>query len=166
MRAGFLRRVRAAFLGVTFVPMPAGSGLAALADVADRECRDAFPQLVVRREHPVLAMAMLPRRRDEIGEPVEELKRREFDDAVGSGPRGLAAAARADPVGRFVSGQHVTDAGDLAVGTADHGEPLQSKGRTGAIPQQMFQTPKMNQISWLSQMVARRDGILHTPNLR
>ena len=75
MRAGFLRRVRAAFLGVTFVPMPAGSGLAALADVADRECRDAFPQLVVRREHPVVAMAVLPRRRDEIGEPVQELKR-------------------------------------------------------------------------------------------
>ena len=104
MRAGFLSRVRAAFRGVTVAPMPAGRGLTPLADVADRECRDAFPQLVVRREHPVVAMAVLPRRRDEIGEPVEELKRREFDDAVGSRPRGLPAAARADPVGGFVSG--------------------------------------------------------------
>jgi len=83
------------------------------------------------------------RRRDEIGEPVEELKRREFDDAVGSRPRGLAAAARADPVGRFVSGQHVADFGDPAVRAADHGEPFESKGRTGALPQQMFQTPKI-----------------------
>jgi len=33
----------------------------------------------------VVAMPVLPRRRDEIGEPVEELKRREIDDAVGTG---------------------------------------------------------------------------------
>jgi hypothetical protein len=30
---------------------------------------------------------VLARRRYEIGEPVEELKRREFDDAVGPRPR-------------------------------------------------------------------------------
>ncbi len=90
-----------------------------------------FAQLVVRREHPVVAMAVLPRRRDEIGEPVEELKRREFDDAVGSRPRGLAAAARADPVGGFVSGQHVADFGDPAVRAADHGEPLQRQASMG-----------------------------------
>jgi hypothetical protein len=29
-------------------------------------------------------MSVLPRRRHEIGEPVQELKRREFDDAAGS----------------------------------------------------------------------------------
>jgi hypothetical protein len=56
-----------------------------LADVPDRECRDAFPQPVVRRKHPVVAMAVLPRRRDEIGEAVQKLKRREFDNAIGSG---------------------------------------------------------------------------------
>jgi len=83
-----------------------------LADIPDRERRDGFPQLVIRGKHPVIPMPMLPRRRYEIGEPVQKLKRRELDDAVRSRPRGLAAAAGADPVGRFVSGQHVTDARD------------------------------------------------------
>jgi len=54
-------------------------------------------------------MPVLPRRRDKIGQPVEELKRRELDDAVGSRPRGLAAATPPDPVGRLVSRQHVAD---------------------------------------------------------
>jgi hypothetical protein len=52
---------------------------------------------MIRRKHPVVAMPVLPRRRDEIGEPVEELKRRERDDAIGSRPRGLATAAWPDP---------------------------------------------------------------------
>ena len=80
-------RVAAASRGATVVPMPAGSGLALLADVADRERRDGFSQLVVRREYPMIPMPVLPRRRDEIGEPVQKLKRREFDDAVGPRPR-------------------------------------------------------------------------------
>ena len=88
-------------------------------------------------------MPVLPRRRDEIGEPVEELKRREFDDAVGPRPRGLPPAARADPVGRFVSRQHVTHAGDPAVWAADHGEPLEGEGRPGTVSEKMFQTLKI-----------------------
>jgi len=44
-------------------------------------------------------MPVLPRRRDEIGEPVEELKRREFDDAIRIGPRGFSRPSLADPVG-------------------------------------------------------------------
>jgi hypothetical protein len=63
----------------------------------------------------VIAMPVLPRRRDEIDEPVEELKRREFDDAIGSRPRGLPPATPPDPGGCFVSRQHVTDATDPAV---------------------------------------------------
>jgi len=70
-----LMRVRAASRGVTVAPKPAGSGVAPLADVADRQRRDGFSQLVVRREDTVVAMPMLPRPRDEIGEPLEELKR-------------------------------------------------------------------------------------------
>ena len=35
---------------------------------------------------------VLARRRHEIAEPVEKLKRREVDDAIGPRPRGLAAA--------------------------------------------------------------------------
>ena len=48
---------------------------ARLADVPEGERRDGPPQLVIRRKHPVVAMPVLPRRRDEIREPVEKLKR-------------------------------------------------------------------------------------------
>jgi hypothetical protein len=95
--------------------MPAGHGLAPLADIPDRERRDGPPQIVIRRKHPVIAMPVLPRRRDEIRQTVEELKRRKFDDAIGSRPRGLPPATPPDPVGGFVPGQHVTDATDAAV---------------------------------------------------
>jgi len=86
---------------------------------------------------------MLPRRRHEIGGPVGELKWCEFDDAVGPRSRGLPPAARADPVGRFVSGENVADAGDAAVCTADHGEPLEREGRPGTGSEEMFQTLKI-----------------------
>ena len=75
-------------------------------------------------------MPVLPRRRHEIGEPVEKLKRREFDDAVGSRPRGLPPTAPPDPVGRLVSRQHVADASDPAVRAADHGQPFEREGRS------------------------------------
>jgi len=41
--------------------------LAPLADVPDRERRDGFPQPVIRRKHPVVAMPVFSRRWDEIG---------------------------------------------------------------------------------------------------
>jgi len=81
VRAGLLLRVVAVSGAVTIVSVSAGRGLALLTDVCDRECRYGFSQLVVRRKHPVVAMPVLPRRRDELGEPVEKLKRRELDDA-------------------------------------------------------------------------------------
>ena len=81
-RTGLVMRVAAASRG-----MPTGHSLTPLADVPDGERRDGPPQLVIRREYSVVAMPVLPRRRYEIGEPVEELKRREFDDAVGPRPR-------------------------------------------------------------------------------
>ena len=59
--------------------------------------RDGGPELVIRGEHPVIAMLVLPRRRHEIGQPVQEVTRREFDDAAGARPRGLSPAPRADP---------------------------------------------------------------------
>jgi len=119
--AGLCMSVAAAFRGLTAAPMPTGRGIAPLVDIPDRERRDGPPQLVIRRKHPVITMPVLPRRRNEIGEPVEELKRRELDDAVGSRPRGLPAATPPDPVGGFVPGQHVADADDLAVGVAGDG---------------------------------------------
>ena len=36
--------------------------------------RDGGPELVIRGEHPVIAMPVLPRRRHEVSETVEELK--------------------------------------------------------------------------------------------
>ena len=88
-------------------------------------------------------MTVLPRRRDEIGEPVQELKRREFDDAIGSRPCGLTPAAGPDPGGGFVPREHVTDAGDPAVWAADHGESLKGEGGAGAVSEKMLKTPKI-----------------------
>jgi hypothetical protein len=145
VRAGLVTRicVAAFFGGMTVAPMPAGRGLLPLADVADRECRDGFSQPVIHREYSVIAMPVLPRRRDEIGEPVEELKRGKCDDAAGSRPRGFTAATPPDPVGGFVPWQHVADLGDAAGRAADHGESLEREGGPGAIPQQVFQTLKI-----------------------
>ena len=141
--AGLVMRVAAVSGAVTVVSMSAGRDLALLTDVCDRECRDGFSQPVIRGEHTVVAMPVLPRRRHELGEPVEELKRREFDDAIGPRPRGLAAAAGPDPRGGFVPGQQVADFGDPAVCTADHGESFERERRALALPQQVFQTLKI-----------------------
>jgi hypothetical protein len=110
--------------------------------------RDGPPELVIRRKHPWLvscrrAMPVLSRRRDEIGEPVQELKRREFDDAAGSWPRGLVPTPGPDPVGGLVPWQHVADLSDAVGWAADQGESLQREGGAGAIPQQVLQTLKI-----------------------
>ena len=55
--------------------MPTGLGIAQRATVPDSERRDGGPELVIRGEHPVIPVPVLPRRRDQIREPVEELKR-------------------------------------------------------------------------------------------
>jgi hypothetical protein len=54
--------------------MPAGRGIVLLADVPNRQLRHCPPELVVRGEHPVVAVPVLPRRRHGVSEPVEELK--------------------------------------------------------------------------------------------
>jgi hypothetical protein len=88
-------------------------------------------------------MPVLPRRRHEVSEPVEELKWGKLDDAAGARPCGLPPTSQADPVGRLVSGEHVADAGDAAVFAADHGEPLQREGRPGTVSQQVLETLKI-----------------------
>ena len=50
--------------------------------VADGQRRDGRAQGMIRRKHPVVAMAMPAWRRDEVGESIEKLPRREIDDAV------------------------------------------------------------------------------------
>jgi len=140
MRAGLLIRIRvtAASRGVTVVSIPAGRGLALRANVANRQRRDGFSQPVVRREYSVIAMPVLPRRRHEVRQTIEKLKRRELDDTIGTGPRGLAATTGADPGRGFVPRQHVADADDAAVGVADHGESLECEWGAGAVPEKML----------------------------
>jgi len=102
VRSGLLMRVRAAPRGATAGRLPIGRSLAPFADIPESERSNGGPELVIGRKDAVIAMPVLPRRRHEVSEPVEELKRRELDDAVGPRPRGPAAAAGPDPVGGFV----------------------------------------------------------------
>ena len=68
-------RVTAASRGVTGARLPAGRGVARLANVPDGERRDGSPQPVIRRKHPAIAVPVLPRRWDEVCQTIEELKR-------------------------------------------------------------------------------------------
>jgi len=92
-------------------------------------------------------MPVLARRRYEIGEPVEELKRRELDDAIGSRPRGLPPTTPPDTVGRPngdpAPREHVADLGDAAGWAADHGQSLECKGGPGKGAQQVFEALKI-----------------------
>ena len=74
--------------------MPISRGITRLADIRDGEGGDGGPELVIRGEHPVVAMPVLPRRRHEGSEPVEELKWGKLDDATGVRPRGLPPCPR------------------------------------------------------------------------
>ena len=132
VRAGLLIHVTAASVGMPGARMPALGSLTLLADIPDGECRHGPHELVIRRKHPVIPVLVLPQWRHEIREPVEKLNRRELDNAVCPSPRGLSRAGRADPVGGFVSRQHVADA---AARVMSYREPLQREGRPGAIPQ-------------------------------
>jgi len=90
VRAGLFMSVAAAFRGMSAVRVPACRGISPLADIPDRQSGDGPPQRVIRREDSVIAVPVLARLRDEIGEPVEELKRRELDDAAGPRLRGFS----------------------------------------------------------------------------
>ena len=105
--------------------------------------RDGGPELVIRGEHPVIAMPVLSRRRDKVRQTIEKLKWREFDAAVGPCPRGLPPTTPPDPVGCLVPGQQVADSADAAVWAASHGESLEGERGPGAVSQQMFKTPKI-----------------------
>ena len=114
MGAGLYSRIAAVTSGVP------GSGIRVvlLPDVPDRERRHGGSQRVVRCKHPVVPVPVFSRRRHEIGEPVEELKRRQLDDAIRIGPRGFSRPSLADPIAGLVPRQHVADSRDAAVFTA------------------------------------------------
>jgi hypothetical protein len=134
VRAGLLIRIRttAAPRGATAGRMPTGHSLAPLADVPDGQRRNGGPELVIRRKDAFIPMPVLTRRRHEIGQPVQEVTRRELDDAVRPRPRGRSQAARTDPVGGRVSGEHVADFGCAAACVTCHRESLERKGWPGA----------------------------------
>ena len=127
---------------------PTSRGITQLTDIRDGEGRDGGPELVIRGEHPVIAMPVLPRPGHEVSEPVEELKWGKLDDAAGVRPRGLPPSPRANPVGRLVSREHVADFGRAAVFAADHGEPLQREGRPGTVSQQVLNSSPTRAISF------------------
>ena len=58
-----------------------------LADIPNGKRRDRLPQWVVRRKHPVIPMPVPPGRRDQRCQTVKKLKRRQFNDTTGPGPR-------------------------------------------------------------------------------
>ena len=76
MRAGLCMCVAAAFRGLSACLMPASHGTAPLADVPDCHRRDGPPQLVIRRKHPVIAMPVLPRRRDKVRQSIPIQRRK------------------------------------------------------------------------------------------
>ena len=82
-----LRLSVAAARGMCMARITTVTGLAPLADVPDCQSRDGPPQLVIRREHSVRAMPVLPRRGHEIRQAVQKLKRREYEDAMSPRPR-------------------------------------------------------------------------------
>ena len=145
VRAGLVTRicVAASFRGMTVAPMPAGRGVLPLADIPDCQRRDGPPQLVIRGKDPVVAVPVLPRRWDKVRQTIEELKRRELDDAIGPRPRGLAAAAGPDPVGGLVSGEHVADFGCVAACVAGHGESFEREGGPGAVSEKVLALASM-----------------------
>jgi hypothetical protein len=85
------------------------SGFPLRADIPDGKRRDGRPQRVVRRKHPVIPVPMPPDRRDQRCQPVKKLKRRQFNDATGTGPRRLSRTYGADPVPALVPGQGVAN---------------------------------------------------------
>ena len=87
VRAGLCMCVAAASRGAAVARLPAGRGAAPLTNVPNGQCRDRPPELVIRVKHPVVAMPVLSRRRDEIGRPVEELKRWPTSERLCTDPR-------------------------------------------------------------------------------
>jgi len=71
---GAMFRIRVTAL-VRRVTSPACWLVPLLRGVANRRCRDGSPQPVIRREHPMVAVPMLPERRYQVRPTVKKLKR-------------------------------------------------------------------------------------------
>jgi len=71
---GAMFRIRVTAL-VRRVTSPACWLVPLLRGVANRRCRDGSPQPVIRREHPMVAVPMLPERQYHVRQTVKKLKR-------------------------------------------------------------------------------------------
>jgi hypothetical protein len=101
------------------------------------------PERVIRGEDAVVAVAVLPRRRHEIGQAIEKLPRRKVDEAVLTRGGGLALPAGADPLPALVAGQRGADAFGGAVAAGSQGESLECEGGPGAVSQEVLDTPEV-----------------------
>jgi hypothetical protein len=108
-----------------------------LAEIADRQRRDGWPEQVIRGKDAVVAVTMPSRRRHEVGHTIEKLEGLEFEDAVLFRGGGLALPAGADPSAALVAGERVADAFGAAVAAREKGEPLEREGGPGAGAQEV-----------------------------
>jgi hypothetical protein len=79
----------------------------------------------------VLALPVLPRRRDKVRQTIEELKRREVDEAVGSRPRGLPPATGPTQLAALFLGS-TSRSGSVIRTLASTEKPLFSQARMSA----------------------------------
>ena len=110
-----------------------------MAEIADRQRRDGWPEQVIRGKDAVVAVTMPSRRRHEVGHTIEKLEGLEFEDAVLFRGGGLALPAGADPSAALVAGERVADAFGAAVAAREKGEPLEREGGPGTGAQEMLE---------------------------
>jgi hypothetical protein len=117
--------------------MPTGTGIAWLADVPDREPGHGPPQLVIRRKHPVIAMPVLPRRRDDVigavggslGHMAAITGRADAAALAGEGHDESRAARRADRAGEAEAENAASEIGaEFTLDISRHG-PLPGQTR-------------------------------------
>lgn len=101
------------------------------------------PQPVIRCEDSVIPMPVLPRRRHEIRERVEKLKRRKLENAVGTWQRGLSLSDPGRPSWRPCVAAPRNGCGRCDVCVASHRESLERTWRTGAGSHQVLEALKI-----------------------
>jgi hypothetical protein len=117
---------------------PAGGRARGRRGVADRERCDGGAELMIRREHPVVAVAMLAWRWYQVGKTVEQLVGREVDDALGVGCGRLRRASGADSGAALVAGERVADPLRPAVSGLQEEQPLECECGADALADEVL----------------------------
>jgi hypothetical protein len=103
------------------------------ADVSDSERRDGPPECVIRGKHPVVAMPVLPQRRDQIREPAADMRVRVRAVATVTGREVVQDLGRLGDIGLgepAVFTAEILPAAESSV-VAREGEPLEFTIRPG-----------------------------------